>query len=245
VLQASDAPPVADAPSLGRVLVGGTVSVVPKDEAAAAVLEYAETNADPDLFDVGRGVFLLQVEVAEIHLVRPGATPSSKAVDGWPGNANGAGWPGHGWNGHVRGGGWDSTDRNNGHADEAGMWRDGSGLGTAQACLPAQAASGSASAVDLDEYVAADPDPLYRDEPDLLADLNEHHGAQLQAYLAGRLAAAGLPDTTPRAVRLDRYGLRVRPYPDWRADPVRVSFARPVRDRSDLARLLHPVLFQP
>ena len=102
-----------------------------------------------------------------------------------------------------------------------------------------------AAPVDLDEYLAADPDPLYGDETELLADLNQQHGAQLGPYLAGRLAAAGLPGTSPRAVRLDRYGMLVAPYPGWRADPVRVSFARPVRDRADLARLLHPVLYRP
>jgi hypothetical protein len=213
VLEADDAPPTADAPSLGRVAVGGTVGLIPRDEAKDAVLQYAQTCADPDLFDVGSSAILLQVEVQQIRLSRPAAGGSA-----WPGAANGAGW---------RATGWDSADRNSSPID--GLWRDAEGP---EAAHP----------VELDDYLAADPDPLYGDEPDLLADLHHQHGARLQPYLTGRLAAAGLPDANPRAVRLDRYGLQVRPYPDWRGDPVRICFTRPVRDRSDLAQVLfqHP-----
>jgi hypothetical protein len=234
VLRATDTPPSTDAPSLGWVLVGGTVRLVPEDEAPEAVLEYAETSADPDLFDVGRGAVLLGVDVLQVSLGQQGPAPRRRGC--WPGAANGAGWPGHGRDGHVRGAGWDCADRNSvpdaarDDPREAGPLRD---------------AVEGAAPVDLDEYQAADPDPLYGQETELLADLNQQHGAQLRPYLAGRLAAAGLPGTTPRAVRLDRYGMLVAPYPRWRAEPVRVSFARPVRDRADLARLLHPVLYQP
>jgi len=231
VLHAVDAPPSTDAPSLGWVLIGGAVTLVPEDEATDTVLEYAGTSADPDLFDVGRSAVLLRVEVLQIRLGQQGPAPRQRGC--WPGAANGAAWRGHGWDGHVRGAGWDCADRNSvpeATRDEAGPLRD--------------AAEGAAP-VDLDEYLAADPDPLYGEETELLADLNQQHGAQLRPYLAGRLAAAGLPGTTPRAVRLDRYGMLVAPYPRWGAEPVRVSFARPVRDRADLARLLHPVLYQP
>ena len=219
VLEASDTPPAADAPSLGRVVVSGTVGLIPRDEAQDAVLEYAQISADPDLFDVGSSAILLQVEPRQIRLAPPGGRPHPA----WPGTANGAGW---------RATGWDGADRSTSPTD--GLWHDTTGQDPADRVDP----------VDLDEYLAADPDPLYGDESDLLADLNDHHGPRLQPYLAGRLAAAGLPGTTPRAVRLDRYGLQVRPYPDWRGDPVRVSFARPVRDRSDLARVL-PVFQDP
>jgi hypothetical protein len=214
VLEADDAPPTADAPSLGRVAIGGSVGLIPRDEAREAILEYARTSADPDLFDVGSGAILLQVEVQQIRLC-----PPTVEAWAWPGAANGAG---------RRATGWDSADRNTSPTD--GLWRDATGLDPAHP-------------VDLDEYLAADPDPLYRDEPDLLADLNDQHGARLQPYMAARLAAAGLPGTTPRAVRLDRYGLQVRPYPDWTAEAVRVPFARPVHDRADLARVLTAALF--
>jgi hypothetical protein len=218
VLEAADTPPGPDAPSLGRVLVGGTVSLVPADEAGEAVLEYAETSADPDLFDVGLGMVLLQVEVHQIRLVRPEPAPA-RSRRTWPGAANGAARSADGWA---------EADQRRPHAMEIFAGADG---------------ADPSLQVDLDEYLAADPDPLYGEERDLLADLNDRHGAQLRPYLAGRLAAAGLPGTTPRPVRLDRYGLQVLPYPTWPGQPVRVSFARPVRDRSDLARLLHPVLF--
>lgn len=234
VLQATDAPPSTDAPSLGWVRVGGAVTLVPDDETLEAVLEYAETGADPDLFDVGRGAVLLRVEVLQICLGQQSPMPRQRGC--WPGAANGAAWPGHGWDGHVRGAGWDSADRNS----VPDATRDG-----AREAGPLREVVEGATPVDLDEYLAADPDPLYGEETELLADLNQQHGAQLRPYLAGRLAAAGLPGTTPRAVRLDRYGMLVAPYPRWRAEPVRVSFARPVRDRADLARLLHPVLYQP
>jgi hypothetical protein len=234
VLQATDAPPSTDAPSLGWVRVGGAVTLVPDDETLEAVLEYAETGADPDLFDVGRGAVLLRVEVLQICLGQQSPMPRPRGC--WPGAANGAAWPGHGWDGHVRGAGWDSADRNS----VPDATRDG-----AREAGPLREVVEGATPVDLDEYLAADPDPLYGEETELLADLNQQHGAQLRPYLAGRLAAAGLPGTTPRAVRLDRYGMLVAPYPRWRAEPVRVSFARPVRDRADLARLLHPVLYQP
>jgi hypothetical protein len=235
VLQASDAPPSADAPSLGRVLIGGAVTLVPQDEANEAVLEYAETSADPDLFDVGRGAVLLQVEVLQIRLGQPCLERRSR---GWPGSANGAAFSGHGWDGHQRRSGWDSADRNLGRAARE--------LGRGDEVDLSDAVEATATApVDLDEYLAADPDPLYGEEQQLLDGLHQRHGAPLQNYLAGRLAAAGLPDTAPRAVRLDRYGMLVVPYPSWQAEPIRVSFARPVRDGADLARLLHPVLFQP
>jgi hypothetical protein len=236
VLQACDAPPWPDAPSLGRVLVGGTVTLVPQEEMSEAILGYAEISADPDLFEVGRGAILLQVEVLQIRLGQPDLASPSRC---WPAAANGAAFSGHGWDGYRRGSGWDSADRNTSRAAAREVAR------VEEADLRAAVEASETAPVDLDEYLAADPDPLYSEEQQLLADLHQHHGGALQTYLAGRLAAAGLPDTTPRAVRLDRYGLLVLPYQGWKAEPVRVSFARPVRDRADLARLLHPVLFQP
>src|SRR5262249_42958946 len=72
VLHATDAPPSIDAPTLGWVLVGGEVTLVPEDEAPEAVLDYAETSADADLFDVGHGAVLLRVEVLQVRLGQTG-----------------------------------------------------------------------------------------------------------------------------------------------------------------------------
>jgi hypothetical protein len=103
--------------------------------------------------------------------------------------------------------------------------------------------------IDPEEYIAADPDPLRDTESDLLLDLIGHHGTRMRPYLTRRLAQAGLaaqPGRRPRPVRVDRYGFVVAAYADHDdlGDTfVRVPFPRPVRDRLDLARLLHPVLF--
>jgi hypothetical protein len=53
-----------------------------------------------------------------------------------------------------------------------------------------------------------------------------------------RLVPAAGPSDEPEVVRLDRYGLLVR-VGDRLA---RLAFPRAVRDRHDLAHLLHPVL---
>lgn len=117
--------------------------------------------------------------------------------------------------------------------------------------------SGTLRPVDPEEYTAADPDPLHELEVDLLADLADHHAEQIRPYLARRLSDAGVPARTgyvPQVVRLDRYGFLVAPYAPARSAAVapaaggggqfiRLPFPRPVRDRVDLARLLHPVLF--
>ena len=100
-------------------------------------------------------------------------------------------------------------------------------------------------AVNLMEYLAADPDPLARDEAELLADLDDHHGPAVGAFVRRMADAAGLPplsrdpDAPLSVVRLDRFGMVVRA----EAGLVRLDFARAVRDRHDLAELLRPVLF--
>jgi hypothetical protein len=95
--------------------------------------------------------------------------------------------------------------------------------------------------VDADEYAQADPDPLHAEERDLLVDLAEHHAAQIGPFLRERLDEAGHRpgDDLPRVVRIDRYGLTVAVGDTYRA---RLPFPRAVRDRPDLARMLHPVL---
>lgn len=92
--------------------------------------------------------------------------------------------------------------------------------------------------VDLDEYAEATPDPLCRIEFDLIADLADHHMAEMSAYVRKHLGKAAQPVTEPQVVRMDRYGFMVR-LDDRLA---RMAFPRPVTDRHDLAHLLHPVL---
>jgi hypothetical protein len=92
--------------------------------------------------------------------------------------------------------------------------------------------------VDPDEYAEATPDPLRHVEFDLIADLSDHHVAEMAAYVRRRLGPAAQPADEPRVVRLDRYGFVVR-LDDRLA---RMAFPRPVTDRHDLAHLLHPVL---
>jgi hypothetical protein len=88
--------------------------------------------------------------------------------------------------------------------------------------------------VDPDEYAAATPDPLRAVEFDLIADLTDHHVSQMAGYLRRQLG----PADDPQVVRIDRYGFLVR-IGDRLA---RLGFPRAVRDRHDLAHLLHPVL---
>jgi hypothetical protein len=92
--------------------------------------------------------------------------------------------------------------------------------------------------VDADEFAAAAPDPLRQIEFDLIADLADHHLAEMSAYVRRRLGSAFQPEDEPRVVRMDRYGFLVR-LDDKLA---RLAFPRPVTDRHDLAHLLHPVL---
>jgi hypothetical protein len=92
--------------------------------------------------------------------------------------------------------------------------------------------------VDPDDFAAATPDPLRQIEFDLIADLADHHLAEMSAYVRRQLGSAFQPKNEPQVVRLDRYGFMVR-LDDKLA---RLAFPRPVTDRHDLAHLLHPVL---
>lgn len=92
--------------------------------------------------------------------------------------------------------------------------------------------------VDPDEYAEATPDPLRAVEFDLITDLAEHHVPELAAYVRKRLGPAAGPDDQPEVVRLDRYGFLVR----LGNRLARLAFPRAVRDRHDLAHLLHPIL---
>lgn len=99
--------------------------------------------------------------------------------------------------------------------------------------------------VDPVEYLTAEPDPLHEAERDLLLDLADHHGEQLEPWFRRALHGAGIHAERPRAARLDRYGFVVdtgRPLPGRRRW-VRLEFTHPLDTVDDLARLLHPVLF--
>ena len=168
VLDISDVPPMAGAPTLGRVWISGWATLLDGDEARAAALDYAEVDASGDLLDVGHGQVLHRMDVAEVRFER-----HEKLHD-----------------------------------------------------------------VDVDEYAEATPDPLSRIEFDLIADLADHHMAEMGAYVRRQLGRTFQPEAEPRVVRMDRYGFLVR-LDDKLA---RLAFPRPVTDRHDLAHLLHPVL---
>ncbi|MEU5791205.1 DUF2470 domain-containing protein [Micromonospora purpureochromogenes] len=93
--------------------------------------------------------------------------------------------------------------------------------------------------VDPEEYAAAEPDPLHAVEPELLADLADHHEVEVSAYLRDRL---DLPGGRPRVVRLDRYGLVVAYGGPGDRRRARLAFPHPVADPAELSRLLHPML---
>jgi len=96
--------------------------------------------------------------------------------------------------------------------------------------------------VDPADFRAARPDPVADDEGRLLADLNDHHGAQLAALVervCGRPAPRGC-----RALRLDRYGLVVGPGPAEPPAPrIRLGFARPVTSVCEVTHVIHALLW--
>ncbi|MET8834615.1 DUF2470 domain-containing protein [Micromonospora sp. NPDC004540] len=103
--------------------------------------------------------------------------------------------------------------------------------------------AGATRRIDPDAYAEAEPDPLHPVEAELLADLADHHGDQVAAYLRGRLGLAGSEaGGPPRVVRIDRYGLLVSHGRPGARRRTRLAFASPVADPAELARLLHPML---
>jgi hypothetical protein len=72
VLDVSDVPPVAGAPSLGRVWVAGWAVALTGERAREAALDYAEADPAPDLLDVGDSQVLHRMEVAEVRYERNG-----------------------------------------------------------------------------------------------------------------------------------------------------------------------------
>jgi hypothetical protein len=72
VLDVTDVPPAAGAPSLGRVWVAGWARRLAGAGARAAALDYAAVDPAADLLDVGDGHVLHRMEVAEIRYERDG-----------------------------------------------------------------------------------------------------------------------------------------------------------------------------
>ncbi|OJF13285.1 DUF2470 domain-containing protein [Couchioplanes caeruleus] len=72
VLDISDVPPVAGAPSLGRVWVSGWATLLAGDEARQAALDYADSDPASDLLDVGTTQVIHRMDVAEVRYERHG-----------------------------------------------------------------------------------------------------------------------------------------------------------------------------
>ncbi|MDT5043865.1 MAG: hypothetical protein QOE51_4850 [Actinoplanes sp.] len=72
MLDIADIPPIAGAPSLGRIWVAGWAKRLDGDEARAAALDYADADAAADLLDVGAGQVLHRMHVAEVRHERDG-----------------------------------------------------------------------------------------------------------------------------------------------------------------------------
>ena len=97
--------------------------------------------------------------------------------------------------------------------------------------------------VDPEAYAEAAPDPLHALEPALLADLADHHGDEVTAYLRRQLGLTGDdPAGAPRVGRIDRHGLVVAYGRPGARRRIRLAFPAPVADHAELARLLHPMI---
>jgi hypothetical protein len=86
--------------------------------------------------------------------------------------------------------------------------------------------------VDVEDYWAAEPDPLREVAPGILAHLRHGHSAQLAACLRANGHTRARWDE-PR--RLDRYGLELAVLDDAGVSTVRLSFTEPVNRAEDLA----------
>jgi hypothetical protein len=70
VLDIRDVPPMSFSPMLGRVWVSGWAARLSGDEARAAALDYADTDACGDLLDIGETQSLYRMDVAEVRFER-------------------------------------------------------------------------------------------------------------------------------------------------------------------------------
>jgi Protein of unknown function (DUF2470) len=70
VLDIRDVPPMSSSPAIGRVWVSGWAARLTGDEARAAALDYADTDACGDLLDIGESQALYRMDVAEVRFER-------------------------------------------------------------------------------------------------------------------------------------------------------------------------------
>lgn len=70
VLDIRDVPPMASSPTLGRVWVSGWAVQLTGEDARAAALDYADTDACGDLLDIGESQLLYRMDVAEVRYER-------------------------------------------------------------------------------------------------------------------------------------------------------------------------------
>lgn len=93
--------------------------------------------------------------------------------------------------------------------------------------------------VDLDDYRAAEPDPLRADAPAILAHLRRDHGRDLTDCLR---AQGHRQARWVEARSLDRYGLELSVLDDDGVARVRLDFPTPVRSLEDLGPGLYVAL---
>ncbi|MGA5300653.1 DUF2470 domain-containing protein [Nucisporomicrobium flavum] len=72
ILDIPDVPPIAGAPTLGRVWVSGWATPLAGEEARRAALDYADVDAASDLLDVGTTRVIHRLDVAEVRHERHG-----------------------------------------------------------------------------------------------------------------------------------------------------------------------------
>jgi len=116
--------------------------------------------------------------------------------------------------------------------------------------VPGRADQSGKVTVDPAGYAAAEPDPLYPFERELLLDLADHHRGELAA-LVHRLAPwAGSCGAIVAPLRLDRHGMVVElidPTGGASVRPrlVRVDFPTPLANPYQLGALLRPTVTDP
>lgn len=94
--------------------------------------------------------------------------------------------------------------------------------------------------VELGEFTAAEPDPLYENEDQVVGHLEEHHRDQTIEYALRRLDRAAVSDVT--IVGLDRYGLDLLCAVGATYRPLRAPFGCRITDERTLSRALTRLL---
>ncbi len=94
--------------------------------------------------------------------------------------------------------------------------------------------------VDPEDFVAAEPDPLYEAEDHVVGHLEAHHRDQTIGYALRRLADCTITDVN--IVGLDRYGLDLLCAVGSDYEPLRAPFGCRVTDDDSLSRALGELL---